>query len=78
MAGIEERMEVYASCGKKVGVVDHLEGTRSSSRRVAAPDGPHRLIPTAWVRTRPRKPRSPDQELGRNGKRMEVRRRFVR
>ncbi len=47
--GIKEHMDVYASCGKKVGVVDHLEGNTVKLTRNDSPDGQHHFIPTAWV-----------------------------
>ena len=49
VAGIKERMEVYASCGKKVGVVDHVEGGTIKLTKGDSPDGQHHFIPTAWV-----------------------------
>lgn len=49
VSGIRERMEVYASCGKKVGVVDHLEGNTIKLTRSDSPDGQHHFVPTAWV-----------------------------
>lgn len=49
MSGIKEHMDVYASCGKKVGVVDHLEGNTIKLTRKDSPDGQHHFIPTSWV-----------------------------
>ncbi|VTR91613.1 Uncultured bacterium genome assembly Metasoil_fosmids_resub OS=uncultured bacterium PE=4 SV=1: DUF2171 [Gemmata massiliana] len=49
VAGIREHMEVYASCGKKVGVVDHLEGSAIKLTKSDSPDGQHHFVPTAWV-----------------------------
>lgn len=49
VTGIKERMEVYASCGKKVGVVDHVEGNAIKLTKSDSPDGQHHFIPTAWV-----------------------------
>lgn len=49
VAGIKERMEVYASCGKKVGVVDHVEGSAIKLTRSDSSDGQHHFVPTAWV-----------------------------
>jgi len=49
VAGIQERMEVYASCGKKVGVVDHVVGNALQLTKGDSPDGQHHFIPTAWV-----------------------------
>jgi hypothetical protein len=46
---IRERMDVIASCGKKVGVVDHVEGGAIKLTRHDSPDGQHHFIPTGWV-----------------------------
>ena len=48
-AGIQERMDVIASCGKKVGVVDHVEGVTIKMTKNDSPDGQHHFIPTGWV-----------------------------
>jgi hypothetical protein len=49
VAGIKERMEVYASCGKKVGVVDHVQADAIKLTKNDSPDGQHHFIPTGWV-----------------------------
>jgi hypothetical protein len=49
VAGIRERMDVIASCGKKVGVVDHVEGGAIKLTRKDSPDGQHHFVPTGWV-----------------------------
>lgn len=49
IAGIKERMDVIASCGKKVGVVDHVEGAAIKLTKSGSPDGQHHFIPTGWV-----------------------------
>ena len=46
---IRERMDVIASCGKKVGVVDHVEGGAIKLTKDDSPDGQHHFIPTGWV-----------------------------
>jgi len=46
---IRERMDVIASCGKKVGVVDHVEGSTIKLTKSGSPDGQHHFIPTGWV-----------------------------
>jgi hypothetical protein len=46
---IREHMDVYASCGTKVGKVDHVEGDSIKLTRSDSPDGQHHLIPTSWV-----------------------------
>ena len=47
--GIKERMDVIASCGMKVGVVDHVEGKAIKLTRADSKDGMHHFIPTEWV-----------------------------
>ncbi len=49
VSGIQERMDVYASCGKKVGVVDHVEGNTIKLTRKDSPDNQHHFVPTSWV-----------------------------
>jgi len=49
VAGIKERMDVIASCGTKVGVVDHVEGGAIKLTKNDSPDGQHHFIPTGWV-----------------------------
>ena len=46
---IREHMDVYASCGTKVGRVDHVEGNTIKLTKNDSPDGRHHLIPLAWV-----------------------------
>jgi hypothetical protein len=48
-ADIVPHMDVFASCGKKVGVVDHLEGGTIKLTQKDSPDGLHHFIPTGWV-----------------------------
>lgn len=48
-ANVKERMDVIACCGKKVGVVDHVEGNAIKLTRNDSPDGQHHFIPTDWV-----------------------------
>jgi len=47
--GIREHMDVIASCGKKVGVVDHLEAGTIKLTRKDSPDNLHHYLPTSWV-----------------------------
>ena len=49
LAGIQEHMEVFASCGTKVGKVDHVLGDTIKLTKTDSPDGQHHTIPTAWV-----------------------------
>ena len=49
VAGIKERMNVIASCGKKVGVVDHIEGQAIKLTKNDSKDGQHHYVPTSWV-----------------------------
>jgi hypothetical protein len=46
---IREHMDVIASCGTKVGVVDHVEGDSIKLTKKDSPDGQHHLIPKDWV-----------------------------
>jgi hypothetical protein len=46
---IRERMEVVASCGKKVGVVDHVEGGTIKLTAKDSPDNQHHFIPVSGV-----------------------------
>ena len=43
ISGIQEHMDVYASCGKKVGVVDRVEDNSIKLTRKDSPDGQHRV-----------------------------------
>lgn len=49
VAAIKEHMNVIASCGKKVGVVDHLDGGALKLTKKDSPDGQHHYIPLGWV-----------------------------
>jgi hypothetical protein len=46
---IKERMDVIASCGTKVGVVDHVEGEAIKLTKKDSSDGQHHFIPKDWV-----------------------------
>jgi|GEM_PF-360586 len=46
---IRDHMDVIASCGKKVGVVDHLEAGTIKLTRNDSPDGLHHYLPASWV-----------------------------
>lgn len=48
-AKIKERMDVIASCGTKVGVVDHVDDGAIQLTKNDSPDGQHHFIPTQWV-----------------------------
>ena len=48
-ADIKEHMEVYASCGTKVGKVDHVEGDSIKLTKNDSHDGQHHRIPLSWV-----------------------------
>ena len=48
-ADIREHMDVYASCGTKVGRVDHVEGDSIKLTKNDSPDGMHHTIPLSWV-----------------------------
>ena len=49
IAGVKEHMNVIASCGKKVGVVDHVEGSAIKLTKNESPDGQHHFIPVGWI-----------------------------
>jgi len=46
---IREHMTVVGSCGNRVGVVDHLEGSAIKLTRNDSKDGQHHFIPVGWV-----------------------------
>ena len=48
-SAITEHMEVFSSCGCKVGKVDHVEGNEIKLTKSDSPDGFHHLIPAGWV-----------------------------
>lgn len=48
-ADVKEHMSVYASCGKFVGKVDHVQGDQIKLTRNDSPDGMHHMIPMNWV-----------------------------
>src|SRR5687767_12757382 len=47
--GIRPHMQVIASCGKCVGVVDNIESGAIKLTRKDSPDGQHHFIPKSWV-----------------------------
>ena len=49
VSDIKEHMDVYASCGTKVGKVDHVHGSEIKLTKHDSADGMHHLIPTSWV-----------------------------
>ena len=49
VAGIKEHMNVVASCGKTVGVVDRVEGNAIKLTKKDSLDGQHHYIPLGWV-----------------------------
>jgi len=49
---IREHMAVIASCGKRIGTVDRVEGTSIKlTKSSPAAHGEHRYIPLEWVET---------------------------
>jgi hypothetical protein len=50
VAGIKPGMSVVASCGTKVGAVDHVDGGAIKLTLGDSPDGLHHYIPTGWVK----------------------------
>ncbi len=49
IAGVKVHMDVIASCGKKVGVVDAVEGGAIKLTKKDSPDDRHHFIPVGWV-----------------------------
>jgi len=49
VVGIEEEMEVIASCGKKIGVVYEVQGNSLKLSRKGSPDNQHHYIPLSWI-----------------------------
>ncbi len=49
VSAIRERMDVIASCGHKIGVVDHVEGSTIKLTKSDSNDGQHHFIPVSWV-----------------------------
>jgi hypothetical protein len=48
-AGIREHIDVYGSCGSRLGRVDHVQGNMIKLTKNDSPDGHHHFIPTSWV-----------------------------
>lgn len=48
-AAIKKHMNVIASCGKKVGVVDHVEDRAIKLTKKDSPDDQHHFIPFGWI-----------------------------
>jgi hypothetical protein len=46
---ISSHMDVIASCGKKIGVVDGVEGNAIKLTRKDSPDHQHHFVPLSWV-----------------------------
>ena len=46
---IREHMDVIGSDGKKVGTVDHVQGSEIKLSKSADAEGKHHLIPLGWV-----------------------------
>ena len=40
---------MIASCGMKVGVVDHIEGGAIKLTKIDSPDGQHHFVPIDWI-----------------------------
>ncbi len=49
IAKVVPHMAVIASCGKQIGVVDHLEGKSIKLTKANSPDGVHHFIPLDWI-----------------------------
>jgi len=46
---IREHMEVFGTCGNRLGTVDRVEGNNIKLTKNSAPDGQHHVIPVTWV-----------------------------
>jgi hypothetical protein len=46
---IKEHMDVFGSCGNRLGQVDRVEGTSIKLTRDSAGDNQHHFIPEGWV-----------------------------
>lgn len=49
VGAISDGMDVIASCGKKVGVVDRVEGSAIKLTKKDSSDGQHHFVPVGWV-----------------------------
>jgi len=49
VGGIRQHMDVIASCGTKVGVVDRVEGNAIKLTKDSCNDGMHHFLPTSMV-----------------------------
>ena len=49
LSTVRERMEVIASCGTKIGVVDHVEGNAIKLTRNDSPDGQRHYLPASMI-----------------------------
>jgi hypothetical protein len=49
VSDIQHHMDVVASCGCKMGKVDHLEGNAIKLTKNDSPDGQHHYVPIDWV-----------------------------
>ena len=49
IGGIKKHMNVIASCGKTVGVVDGVEGSAIKLTKKDSPDDQHHFIPVGWI-----------------------------
>jgi len=48
-AKIKEHMQVFGSCGNRLGDVDRVEGNSIKLTKSSAGDGQHHFIPMNWV-----------------------------
>ena len=48
-ASIKEHMEVIASDGRRIGLVDHVQGEKIKLTMGSTGHGHHHLIPVSWV-----------------------------
>ena len=46
---VREHMDVFGSCGNKLGRVDKVEGSTIKLTKDSAQDGQHHYLPLSWV-----------------------------
>jgi hypothetical protein len=46
---VREHMDVFGSCGNRLGTVDRVEGSSIKLAKNDQPDGQHHWVPMGWV-----------------------------
>jgi hypothetical protein len=49
LSNVRDHMDVIASCGTKIGVVDHVEGNAIKLTKNDSPDGHHHFLPASMI-----------------------------